>query len=166
MKWLILVCLAVAALLAIVALIGAILPRSHSASRRARYRQSPEILYEAVAGPPRWRSDVKGSGTLPDGRWWEQDSHGKKVTFELVEDRPPFRRAVRIADRSLPFGGTWIIEISPHQEGAWLRITENGEIYNVIFRFVARFFLGYTTSIETYLRDLGRKFGEPVQIED
>jgi hypothetical protein len=35
----------------------------------------------------------------------------------------------------------------------------------VIFRFMARFLFGYTGSIETYLRDLGAKFGEPVAIE-
>ena len=45
-------------------------------------------------------------------------------------------------------------------------ITEDGEIYNVIFRFVARFFMGYNSNIEGYLNGLGRKFGEPVQIEN
>ena len=45
------------------------------------------------------------------------------------------------------------------------RIREDGEIYNVIFRFMARFFFGYTSSIETYLRDLGVKFGQAVKIE-
>jgi hypothetical protein len=46
-----------------------------------------------------------------------------------------------------------------------LRITEDGEIRNPIFRFVARFFLGYTATMEAYLRDLGRRFGETVQPE-
>ena len=46
-----------------------------------------------------------------------------------------------------------------------MRITEDGEIYNVIFRFVARFFFGYTASIEGYLRDLGHCFGELTTIE-
>ena len=46
-----------------------------------------------------------------------------------------------------------------------MRITEDGEIYNVIFRFVARFFFGYTASIEGYLRDLGHRFGELTTIE-
>jgi hypothetical protein len=58
-----------------------------------------------------------------------------------------------VRDRSAPGGGSE------------LRIHENGEIYNVIFRFMARFLFGYTGSIETYLRDLGAKFGEPVAIE-
>jgi hypothetical protein len=44
-------------------------------------------------------------------------------------------------------------------------VAEDGEIYNVVFRFMARYFSGYHRSIETYLRDLGAKFGQPVEIE-
>jgi len=66
----------------------------------------------------------------------------------------------------LPFGGGWTFEIaSLPGGGAELRVTEDGEIYNAIFRFLARFLFGYTGSIETCLRDLGAKFGEPVAIE-
>lgn len=93
------------------------------------------------------------------------DTHGQKIAFELLEATPPRRLATRIADKSLPFGGTWTFEIAPEGVGSEVRITEDGEIYNVIFRFMARFIFGYTTSIETYLRDLGAKFGEPVAIE-
>ena len=166
MKWVWIAGGTLLVLIAAVALIGALLPQSHTASRRARFRQPPEALYPVIAGPPDWRSDIKAHGKLPNGQWWEEDSHRNKITYELVEDRPPNRRVVRIADRKLPFGGTWTFELSSEGTGASVRITENGEIYNVIFRFVARFFMGYTSSIESSLRDLGRKFGETVQIED
>src|SRR5262249_18526562 len=97
---------------------------------------------------------------------WEEDSHRQKITFELVEDKPPWRMVTRIADRNLPFGGTWTIDISPAPDGgSELFIREDGEIYNVIFRFMARFFFGYTWSIETYLQDLGAKFGQSVTVE-
>lgn len=36
---------------------------------------------------------------------------------------------------------------------------------NVIFRFVSRFVLGYAGSIDEYLRDLGKKLNQPVEIE-
>jgi hypothetical protein len=165
MKWVWIIGGSLVFIVAIVALVGAMLPQSHHASRRARFRQRPEAIYAVVAGPPDWRGDVKGFGKLSDRQWWEQDSHGKKITFELVEDRAPLRRVTRIADPRLPFGGTWTIEIAPEAEGSAVRISEDGEIYNVIFRFVARYFMGYTRTIDGYLRDLGRKFGETVQIE-
>ena len=169
MKWVFLVGGGLVLLIALVVLIGALLPRAHRATRQARYRQKPEAIYFTLAGPVDWRSDIKASGNLPDrdGRkqWWEQDSHGHRVTYELVEDKMPSRRVTRIAERNMPFGGTWTIEIAPADEGSVVRITEDGEIYNVIFRFMARFFFGYTSSIEGYLRDLGHRFGELTTIE-
>jgi hypothetical protein len=169
MKWVIFIAAGLALLAAIVALIGATLPQDHSATRQARYRQKPEAIYLTLAGPTDWRSDIKASGNLPDrdGRkqWWEQDSHGHKITYELVEDKMPSRRVTRIADQNLPYGGTWTIDIAPAPDGSVVRITEDGQIHNVIFRFMARFAFGYTSSIEGRLRDLGRRFGEVTAIE-
>jgi hypothetical protein len=158
-------------IVAVIALIGAMLPKGHHATRQARFAQRPEALYAVISGPPNWRSDIEEHGTLPDGKWWERDSHGNKITYELVEDRPPSRRVVRMADPTLPFGGAWTLEVTPAEvtpgaAGSTVRVTEDGEVYNVLFRFMARFIFGHTATIDTYLRDLGRKFGETIRIED
>jgi hypothetical protein len=170
MKWFLWLGAGLVLLVGLVALIGALLPSRHHATRKARFRVSPDALYAVLAGPPDWRTGVKSFGTLPDQdgrkRWWEEDSHRQKITFELVEDRPPERLVVRIADRGLPFGGKWTFDITPVSGGgSELRIREDGEVYNVIFRFMARFIFGYNASIEQYLRDLGAKFGQQVAIE-
>jgi hypothetical protein len=170
MKWVLLAVAALAVLASLAALVGATLPLRHHATRKARFRVSPETLYAIIAGPPDWRADVKRFGNLPDKeghrRWWEEDRHAKKITYELVEEVANRRRAVRIADRSLPFAGTWSFDIAPAPDGgSELRVSEDGEIYNVIFRFMARFVFGYTGSIEGYLRDLGTKLNQPVEIE-
>jgi len=68
----------------------------------------------------------------------------------------------RITDDSLPFGGTWTYEIAPADGSATLRITERGFIKPALFRFMTRFFFGYTSTMETYLKNLGKKFGEDV----
>jgi hypothetical protein len=169
MKWALLTVGCVIALFAIVAAIGAMLPVVHHAARSAKYRQPPDVLYAVIAGAPDWRADVKAYGLLPDpnGRkqWWEQDTHNQKITYELLEDTPPTRRSVRIADAGLPFGGTWTFDISPAPGGSQVRIREDGEVYNVMFRFMARYIFGYTKTIEGVLRDLGAKFREQVSIE-
>jgi hypothetical protein len=162
MKWILLTLAAVVVLAGLVAAVGAALPVRHHATRKASFRVSPEALYAVIAGAPDWRGGVKRFGVQPtaDGRrqWWEEDAHGQKITYEVVEEIAPKRLVVRIADRNLPFGGTWTYDIAPRPNGgSELTITEDGEIYNVIFRFVSRFFLGYTATIETYLRDLGAK---------
>ena len=166
MKWVVIVLGALAALIAASALIGAMLPRAHRATRRARFRQKPEAIYAVLAGPPDWR--IKEFGNLPDkeGRkqWWEM-SQGRRITYELMEEVPPVRRVTRIADKDLPFGGTWTLEITPDGEGSALRITEDGEVHNVIFRFMARYVFGHTGTIDGFLRDLGKRLGETVEIE-
>jgi hypothetical protein len=169
MKWAIFAGGMLFLLVALMALIGALLPVKHYATRKARFGQTPETIYSALASPSGWRTDVKASGMLPEknGRkqWWEQDKHGQKIAYELVEDSPPTRRVVRIADAGLPYGGAWTFEIAQAAGGSEVRIAEAGEVYNVFFRFLSRFVFGYTGSIEGYLRDLGKKFGEAVRIE-
>ena len=170
MKWVIFAGGMLFLLVALMALIGALLPVKHYAARKARFGQTPEAIYSVLASPSVWRANVKASGALPEknGRkqWWEQDKHGQKIAYELMEDSPPTRRVVRIADAGLPYGGTWTVEIAPQGTGgSEVRIAEAGEVYNVFFRFLSRFVFGYTGSIEGYLRDLGKKFGEAVRIE-
>jgi hypothetical protein len=170
MKWIGWIVGGLVLLVALMAGVGAMLPLRHHATRRARYRVAPDALYAVLAGAPDWRTGVKSFGVLPeqDGRrqWWEEDTHRQKITYELVEAKPPERLAVRIAGQGLPFGGAWTFRIAPLAAGgSELRIDEDGEIYNVIFRFMARFFFGYNASIEGYLRDLGAKFGQAVSIE-
>ena len=170
MKWIVIVGGSVILAVAVMALMGSLLPVKHYAARKARFSQAPEAIYSVLAGPSGWRSDVKASGPLPDKngmkQWWEEDNHGQKIAYELVEDSPPTRRVTRIAGAGLPYGGTWTFEITPQAGGgSEVRIAEAGEVYNVFFRFLSRFVFGYTGSIEGYLNDLGKKFGEAVRIE-
>jgi hypothetical protein len=170
MKWVLWIGGGLAGLVGLVALAGAMLPLRHSASRKAKYRASPDAVYAVIAGPPDWRTGVKSFGVLPeaDGKrqWWEEDTHSQKITFEEVERKPGVRLVTRIADRNLPFGGTWTFDIAPTADGgSELRIREDGEVYNIIFRFMARYIFGHTATIETYLNDLGAKFGQPVTVE-
>ncbi|MGH9763547.1 MAG: LIC10604 family protein, partial [Blastocatellia bacterium] len=71
----------------------------------------------------------------------------------------------RIADANLPFGGSLKYEIEKAGDGIIITITEDGEVYNPVFRFVSRFIMGHSATIEGYLKDLGNKFGEQVKIE-
>jgi len=169
MKWVILIVALIALAIAVASAVGAMLPVKHRVSRKARFHQPPHAIYSVISGPPDWRPDVKASGPLPDvnGRksWWERDSHGRKIAYELVEDSPS-RRVTRIAGENLPFGGVWTIEIAPASPtDSEIRVTEDGEVYNVIFRFLSRYVFGHAGTIEGYLRNLGAKFGEQSQIE-
>lgn len=170
MKWMLWTLGGLVIVIGVPAIVGALLPLRHHATRRARFHASPAALYAVLAGPPDWRTGVKSFGVISEApgprRWWEEDSHGQKIAFEQVDARPGERLQVRIAQPGLPFGGTWTFDIAPAPDGGSdLRITEDGEIYNVFFRFMARFVFGHYSSIDQYLRDLGAKFVQTVIIE-
>lgn len=162
LKWLGIVVLCLGGLVAIVALIGTSLPVQHTAARSATFKASPVQLWETISGPPTWRPDVIRYEELPahEGHrmWIEYGKAGSKMTYEAIESGPPRKLVTRIADPHLPFGGTWTYEISPAPDGgSTLTIIENGDVYNPIFRFVSRFVMGYTATIDRYLQALQTK---------
>lgn len=154
-------------LLVVIVVVGALLPKSHSVHSMAHYEKPPDIVWATISdykAYPQWRSDVRSVDVLPpnDGKpsWREHGSNGD-IAYEMVEARPPMRLVTRIADPKLPFGGTWEYSLTPAPGGgSYLTITENGEVYNPVFRFVSKFVMGEHTSLNRYLRSLGRKFGE------
>ena len=164
MKWVFIIVGALVVIVAVVAAIGSLLPKSHLASRSSKFKQTPEALWAAMIGPPDWRPDIRAFEELPrrEGRraWKETDKHGQTITYESLEETPPTRLVTRIADPQLPFGGTWTLQITPAGAGSLLNITEAGEVYNPIFRFMSRFVLGYTGTMDAYLKALHKKFGE------
>jgi uncharacterized protein YndB with AHSA1/START domain len=159
-RWVPIAAATLAAALAVVALIGWRLPRSHRASREQIMAATPGSIWAAITDVdafPSWRTDVKRVQRLPDrdGRraWVEHGSSGK-ITFVVDRADAPRLLVTRIADPDLPFGGTWTYEIAPAAQGARLRISENGEIYNPFFRFMARFVFGYEATMASYFAAL------------
>ncbi|MGH9792597.1 MAG: SRPBCC family protein [Candidatus Acidiferrales bacterium] len=169
MKWALMVIGTLAAIVTIVWIIGALLPREHVATRMARYAQSPEAIWQAITDAeamPSWRKDVKSVKRLPEENgmpgWIETMSMGE-VPLRVEDSEAPRRLVMRIASGALPFGGTWSYELTPASGGgATLRITEDGFVEPALFRFMARFIFGHTATLEQYVKDLGAKFGEDV----
>ena len=153
-------------LIVLIVIIGYALPRQHVAARAIALRQKPADVFALISNfkdGASWRTDVQQVELLPDRdghtRFRERGKNGA-LTFEVVEFNPPQRMVTQIDSTGMPFGGVWIFEIAPAPEGSRLNITERGEIYNPVFRFVSRFILGYTGTLDTYLKSVARKFGE------
>jgi len=164
MKWILVIGLTIAAIVALAALIGSQLPRSHHASREQTLAALPEAIWTAITDIesfPSWRNDIKNAHRLPDrdGRpAWVEEGRSGRMTFAVERIEAPRLLVVRIADPDLPFGGTWTYEITPAADRTRLRIVEDGEIYNPLFRFMARFIFGYEGTIATYMAALEKRF--------
>jgi hypothetical protein len=158
--------------IALIVVIGFSLPKSHVVSRAITLRQRPEAVFSLLSNfkdAASWRPNVKQVEILrpAEGQplFRETTSDGA-LTMEVVDSQFPRRLVTRIADQNLPFGGYWIYEIVPTAEGSELNITERGEIYNPVFRFAARFFLGNTRTIDTYLKNVANQFGVTAAITE
>ena len=168
MKILLIVVGAFVALLAIVLVIGAMLPSKHVASRQIVVRKPPDEVYAMIrdfAAAPSWRTDLTAIEMLEpvDGRVrFRENSSNGVITYEVVEDLPNEKLVTRIVDRDLGYFGSWSYELLPADGGTTVRITENGEVPNLLFRFMSRFVFGHTATIDCYLKALGRKFGQQV----
>jgi uncharacterized protein YndB with AHSA1/START domain len=161
MKWILIGALVLAGILILVVIVGALLPKQHVASRSITLNAAPETVWNLISGPPAWRPDLKSYEELPPRNghrlWRETDKHGQTITYEVVESAAPRHLVTKIADPKLPFGGTWSYEITQNGAGSSLTITENGEVYNPVFRFVSRFVMGHTATIHAYLKALQAK---------
>jgi hypothetical protein len=170
MRWILLLLGCVVLIAGLIVLVGSLLPRSHIASRQAHYHQSMETVFQTIgdfAAAATWRTDIKKVDILPprDGKETFQE-HGKNgpLAMTVEEKAPPHRLVTRIVDQP-SFGGTWTYELTPESSGCRLSITERGEVYNPVFRFLGKFFFSYTDTMEQYLIALGNKFGEHVTPE-
>jgi len=163
-KWLLYILLALGGLVALVAIIGFTLPKGHRASKTVVYNAPRDVVFAALSDVGRyadWRSDVKKIEMLPDDngrRMFREHGGNGVITFRIEESTVPSRMLIRIADRSLPFGGTWTHELKATASGGTeLTTTEDGEVYNPIFRFMSRYFFSPTATIEAYQAALGKK---------
>ena len=163
MKWVLITVLALVLVVALAAMIGSRLGQSHRTSVSKTFSVPPEVIWSAmtdVAAFPSWRAGVTRVERLPDRNGypvWMEEGRSGKMTMAVERMEPPRVLVARIADPKLPFGGTWTYEITPDAGGSRLTITENGEIYNPLFRFMARFIFGYEGTIQSYLSSLEKR---------
>ena len=140
MRWVLWTIVALVGVIGVIAVAGYFLPVAHEASRRAEFNKPPDQVFALIADPATYKG------------WWD----GAEVKTEVVDRVPPSKLVTRIVGET-QFGGTWTFEIAPTANGSRMTITERGEIYNVIFRALARYVFGYTGTMESFLAAAQKK---------
>jgi hypothetical protein len=165
-KWVFRGLAALVALVLVVVLVGYLLPRDHVATVDARLSAAPEAVWASmtdVEAYPRWRRGVERVELLPDrdGRpAWREVAPTGTMTLGVEESDPGRRWVVRILDEDLPFGGTWTYDLAGEGAGTRLTLTEDGSVYNPVFRFASRFIMGHDATMNAWLEDLRGHLGE------
>jgi uncharacterized protein YndB with AHSA1/START domain len=160
---------ALAALVAAVAGIGAVQSVDHVARRTVTLNRPVDEVWATLTdfrGQLAWRTDLKAVELVPGTarETWREDTGDGAIPFETTEATPPSRLVRTIADTTLPFGGRWVYTLEAANGGTRLTITEQGKVFNPIFRFVSHFFLDQAATIEGVMRGLATHYGEDPRI--
>jgi len=167
MRWMVFAALGLVVLVAGVIVAGLLLPIAHRASRSVVYDATPAAVFAVItdfARLPEWRTGISAVEVFESGdgkaRFREQGPNGT-ITYAVDAREPNARLVTRIDDPSLPFGGSWTFDLTPVAGGTELTITEDGEVYNPIFRVMSRVIFSPYATIDTYQADLRARLGTP-----
>ncbi len=162
----------VAVAIATVLLVATRLPVKHTATRSILIPAPPESVFTVItdfSAAPAWRSSLTGvelESTSPAGHArFTEISGSDRLTFEVERLEAPRYMVTRIVGDGLPFGGGWAYQVVPASTGSRVTISEHGEVYSPLFRFVSRYVMGHTATLDRYLGDLSARFGGTGQIE-
>lgn len=149
------------------ALLGSRLPSAHVASRSILLHKSPHDVYAVVrdfGSAPAWRSDLTKVEVDGPVNFREVGKNGS-VNYELIEDVPDERMVIRIRDTDLGYSGRWTYQFASENDGTRVTIREDGEVTNVLFRFMSHYVFSQTATIESYLTALAKRFGEEAVLQ-
>jgi len=161
MKWYLIIPGILVCLVLIILIIGYLLPVKHTASVQVSVSASAAAIWARLADfkdYPTWRKDVKSVKVLSPVEWVETNERGDSLPLKIVAREPENRLVTEIQGHNLPFGGGWEFRLVENGGSTTLTITENGEVYNPVFRFVSRFIIGHSSNLRKYAGFLKKSF--------
>lgn len=167
MYWILFLMAAIAAVVVAVIVGGLVTPREHHVARAVTIPASPDAVWATIRDFARydeWRTELEHADVIdveqPQPRWRETSTRGS-VSFGVTLEEAPHRLVVRILDEDLPFTGEWTWHVRADGDGTRVTIAERGSVSNPVFRFIAAHFMGYTRSLDGYLRALAARHQAP-----
>ena len=138
MQWVVIGVAVVTGIVAVVAIVGSLLPRYHLASRTLHVRRPVAEVWPVII-------ELTETSSVP---------------VDVLERIPPYRLVSRVKDTEKAFGGTWTIAIAATPHGSTLTITEDGWVANPIFRVISRLVIGHHATIDAMLKKVAKRFNE------
>lgn len=157
-KWIGIVLAFLLAIFAMIRAVGARLPVEHRATVSATVAGDVDEVWRRIDGIhawPTWRAvEVE---ILAEDSVRVREA-GETILYRI--ERPGARILVtEIATPGLPFGGRWTWSVEPGPDGSSaVTITEDGEVYDPVFRFFSRYVFGHDGNIRRALEELQASF--------
>jgi hypothetical protein len=140
--------------------IGLMLPVQHTASIQADIPASTEEVWNRITTIekyPEWRKEIKKVESISSSQWIEYDK-SNNTPYRVAEAIPLQKWVIAIDSKNLPYGGRWTYIITKSADHTHISITEDGEVYNPIFRFISRYVMGHDATMKKYLAELQASF--------
>jgi uncharacterized protein YndB with AHSA1/START domain len=168
MKLVLIAVAALAGLVGLAAVVGALRPKTHVATHVVLLSASPDRVWAEIADverQPEWVPDVTKVERLPDrdGKPSYREHFGQFDATTVVTESDPPRRLVKNILPGGPFYGSWMWELTPEGEQTRLTITEQGTVPNPLFRAMM-IFHDNTKSSRDYADALARRLGVAIEV--
>lgn len=146
--------------LCLLALIGLTISKTHSLTYSINIEKPTELIWNKLRDDLKsaeWRNDLKSVEALQ--RWNNYEAfkeiykNGGSLNYAIIYKKEN-EKLIRKIIHNKNFGGEWIIELRENK----VTITENGEIYNPIFRVLGKIFHDPSKTIVRFLNDLKNSF--------
>jgi Polyketide cyclase / dehydrase and lipid transport len=157
MKWILITIALLIAISLLIYLIGYLMPVKHTATISHHFSNPPSEIWKTVTSfgeYTTWRKDVKKVEAMDNQNWNELSSHGDNVHYSMEKIEEEKRLVTRIMSKDLPYGGFWTFELKADGNGTQLQITESGEVYNPLFRFMSKYIFGHDGTLKNYIKNL------------
>lgn len=138
MKWIAFTVGGLVVLVAGIATVGLMLPRTHKASRTLRVKRPPADVWPVVM----------------------QVTQASDVPVDVLDSQPPHHLVTRVTEQEKNFGGTWTIDLTPADDGSTVTIAEDGWVANPIFRFISRVVIGHHATMDGILKQVAKTLNE------
>ena len=156
-KWIFKFFIGVCGLIFLAYAIGYFLPEKHKASVTQELDLPAVKTWQLITDfeqLPKWRSNIASVKQISPTTWVEINHQNEQIKYEQIEKTDQKRLVTQIASKGLPYSGNWIFTVKPTGDRSILTIEEQGQVYNPLFRFVAKFIIGHKSSINQYIEDL------------
>jgi hypothetical protein len=156
---------AVAAAALLAYLVGLSLPRHHRQSAERVLTLTPFEAWARItdfARYPGWQpwldrvERLRGKGDTVGVVWRHVERKGEHLDLEVAGWEAERKVLLRTADPSLPFRGTWLLEVEPCLGGCKVSVVEEGEIPGPLMRTMWRLFGPRKSAAERFLEALER----------
>lgn len=152
----------IAGLIALVFVVGLLLPKQREYIRSAQFNSPVERVFDLVADvgtQATWRSDVKEIKVINQNTWTEVPKKSTPITFRTKQKIANQVFHIEIIEPK-NFNGYWLGSFAPTSTGTKVVFKEVVTIGNPFARVMSLVFVDLDKTMDSYMADLKAKLGE------